>query len=195
MKKYYLFLIFCLNYISILSAQGRAAASPLTIHNINFSIWFFDGTLNESKTKQCIEKESLSGILKIDGKPYSFLEAEDYKTILAIVEEEYSLRWDKLLKPYPFAKEVYDKEISYYLTKPNIFGLSLDKCKTYTKSDWIMWTETLANQQKDFNKFIKDIYRFVIETESKAPISDWYETTNGKKVSFPIKNVVRGYLI
>jgi len=109
--------------------------------------------------------------------------------------QKYNLIWNKLLNYNIFPESVAQKELAYYLTKQNIYGLPLDSRRNYTKSDWIMWTATLADDDATFHKFISPMYRFYNETTDRVPMSDWYNTDSQTHVGFQARSVVGGYYI
>ena len=107
--------------------------------------------------------------------------------------QKYNMIWDKMWNLNLFPNNVIGKEINYYLTKQNPYGLPLDSRKDYTKSDWIMWTAAMSSDQATFEKFVDPLYKYVNETISRVPISDWYDTKTNQMTGFKARSVIGGH--
>lgn len=107
--------------------------------------------------------------------------------------QKYNMVWDKLWKTNIIPNDAMQTEIKYYLTKQNAFGLPLDVRKDYTKSDWIMWTAAMADSDDDFKAFVAPLYKYMNETPSRVPTSDWYDTKTSRMIGFKARSVIGGY--
>ena len=109
--------------------------------------------------------------------------------------QKYNLVWDQVLEYILFPKTVRETELAFYMGKINSYGLPLDNRADYTKLDWSVWTATLASTPEQFNAIIDPIYRWMNETPSRVPLTDWYDTKTGKQIGFQARSVVGGVYI
>ncbi len=107
--------------------------------------------------------------------------------------QKYNMVWDKLWQTGIIPNGAMQTELKYYLQKQNEYGLPLDVRKDYTKSDWIMWSAAMADTDEDFKAFVDPLYKYINETESRVPISDWHDTKTGRMTGFKARSVIGGY--
>ena len=173
-------------------------------HNVNLSAKAIMGIASYSKLALMLDKKDIADKYMVSakemaGKWIEMAKDEDHYKLTfdkpGTWSQKYNLVWDKLLGFNLFPKEVIQTEIDYYLSKQNKYGLPLDNRRTYTKSDWIVWTATMANTKEEFQKFIDPLHLFVTETPDRVPMTDWYETPDARQVGFQARSVVGGYFI
>jgi hypothetical protein len=109
--------------------------------------------------------------------------------------QKYNLVWDRILGLDLFPSLLAQQEVSFYLKHQNAFGLPLDYRRTYTKLDWTVWSATLADNQQQFDAMINPLHKYMTETPSRVPLSDWFDTITGAQVGFQARSVVGGVYI
>ena len=109
--------------------------------------------------------------------------------------QKYNFVWDELLGFDVVPDEVIDREHAFYRTKMNKYGLPLDNRRAYTKLDWEVWTATMANDPADFQRIIDTLAVWADETPTRVPLTDWYDTLDGRQTGFKARSVVGGNFI
>jgi len=108
---------------------------------------------------------------------------------------KYNLIWDVLFDFGLFPEDVRKKELAHYEAMQNRYGTPLDNRSTYTKADWLVWAATLSDDREQFERLIEPLRRFLDETVSRVPFTDWYYTIDGKMTGFVNRSVVGGLFI
>lgn len=105
---------------------------------------------------------------------------------------KYNMVWNKVWNCGLFTQEFMDAEISDNMKHFNKYGMPLDSRADYTKSDWLVWTASMASSDKVFADYIAPLWKAYNESPSRVPMSDWYDTVSGKWVSFRHRTVQGG---
>ena len=109
--------------------------------------------------------------------------------------QKYNLVWDRILGLNLFPDAVRRKEMDFYRTKQDEFGLPLDNRRSYTKLDWTLWTATLTQTPADFEALVNPVWRFLDESPSRVPMTDWFRTRDGTQQGFQARSVVGGVFL
>jgi hypothetical protein len=106
--------------------------------------------------------------------------------------QKYNLFWDRILREPLFPPAVAQRELAFYRTKLNRYGLPLDVRETYTKLDFATWTAAMTDNRANFEAIMNPMYDFAHQTPDRLPLTDWYQTISGKCQGFRARSVVGG---
>jgi hypothetical protein len=103
--------------------------------------------------------------------------------------------WDRLLDFGLVPEAERRREVAFYRTKAERYGVPLDNRSTLTKPEWMLWAASLVNDRRAFGDFVDRIVRYANETPSRVPLSDLYFTDSGRKIGFQARSVLGGLFI
>jgi hypothetical protein len=144
--------------------------------------------------------EKYKELAKVDAEHWVQVAADDDHYRLAFDKpntwsQEYNLVWDRILGLNVFPPEVARKEIAHYKTVLQRYGLPLDSRTKLTKSDWTLWSATLAQNQADFETLISPLYDYLNETTARSPFVDSYVTDDIHSDGMHARPVIGGIFI
>jgi hypothetical protein len=173
-------------------------------HNANLSIKAIEGIAAYAQIAKALGDSSAADEFAKSAKQMATqwqglaIDGDHYKLAFdkpGTWSQKYNLVWDQLLDMDLFPAKVRQLELAFYLGKLNQYGLPLDNRADYTKLDWQIWTATLADNRTQFDAFMTPIGKWINETPSRVPLTDWYDTKNGKMIGFQARSVVGGVFI
>ncbi|HET6251136.1 MAG TPA: DUF4965 domain-containing protein [Tepidisphaeraceae bacterium] len=109
--------------------------------------------------------------------------------------QKYNLVWDRILGLNVFPPEVAAKEIAFYKNHLQQYGVPLDSRTKLTKTDWSVWSASMATNPQDFQALIAPIYDYLDHTSARSPLVDSYMTNNIKSDGMHARPVVGGIFI
>ncbi len=174
-------------------------------HNCNLSLKAISGILglgviykmlgDEAKFeeyKEIARDMSLDWIERAKNEDGSFRLAFDREGTFSM---KYNIIWDKLFGTNVMPKSAIVSEFASYRRKTNKYGLPLDNRSLYTKSDWLVWTATLADEKDDFIEMIEPLWDAYNSSDSRMPMTDWYWTHTAAMRGFTHRSVQGGLWI
>ena len=105
---------------------------------------------------------------------------------------KYNMVWDKIWGTRVFTQKFMDAELAENKKHFNTYGMPLDSRAEYTKSDWLVWTASMASKKSTFESFIAPLWRAYNESPSRVPLTDWYDTVSSRIISFQHRTVQGG---
>lgn len=105
---------------------------------------------------------------------------------------KYNMVWDKVMGLNIFPSYVMASEMASYRRRMQPYGIPLDNRANYTKSDWLVWTATMAPTMEEFQEIIHPLWQAYNYTPSRVPTTDWYSTVTSMQCGFQNRTVQGG---
>lgn len=105
---------------------------------------------------------------------------------------KYNAVWDRVFNLGIFPKDTFKQEFKRYIAETLPYGVPLDSRKSYTKSDWIVWTASMADSRAMFNAMISPLIHFYETTPNLTPMTDWYWADTAHQRGFQARSVQGG---
>ena len=109
--------------------------------------------------------------------------------------QKYNLVWDQILGLNIFPPSVAAMEVAHYKKVMQRYGVPLDSRTHLTKSDWSVWSASLATNPADFEAIISPIYDYLNHTTARSPFADSYETDDIHSDGMHARPVIGGVFI
>ena len=108
---------------------------------------------------------------------------------------KYNMVWDKIFGWGIFSDDVYEKEIAYYMTQFKKYGIPIDSRSDNTKSDWMMWSVCMTDNNEYRGRIIDTMWDMLNESPDRVPFIDWYLASSAKQKFFQNRTVQGGLFI
>ena len=108
---------------------------------------------------------------------------------------KYNAVWDGIFGLNIFPDDMWTDEIKGYEKHFNPYGLPLDSRSDCTKSDWMIWTATLSDNQEFFNKTVDALWLNYNLSPTRVPLNDLFSSVTSLQIHFQHRSVQGGMFI
>lgn len=176
-------------------------------HNVNLSIKAIVGIAGYSRILSMLGKDAEAASYMEIAKKYaaslivraanpdgSFRLTYDGENSFSL---KYNAVWDKIWGTNLFPDHFYQGEIARYKKELLPYGVPLDSRDKLTKSDWLLWVASLADNKDDFNLLVDSLWNAYDTMRSYVPMTDIYycDTSHIAPPNFLHRSVQGGLFI